>query len=513
MRREVLRLHRNADVPAGPVAFNQYPLFQRQLPDSQRLVVVDALYTKGVLYKGDSDGDDLVCVLHYNGHYLPLKKLSTWFSQYYYCVECEIGTNSAIHHVCPKDRVCSRCNGKRCLTLPKLHTYCTKCYGMFSNPECRTDHIENDICTTATTCELCGMWLPNKKSHMCNDVYCTFCKKSHTPERGCFIMPSVKDSERKTLCYVFYDLETYQQEPLPGTNKSPHVVNYVVTMSSCSNCREQACESCRKVHHFSGLKGNNAMYNFCFWATSHPINHHSVFIAHNAKSFDSQFVLDYLVSKGNTHDLVMQGGKILNIRVQSTDVSFIDSLSFITMPLSVFTITFDIPDIEKGLFPHLFNHPNNYGYDGILPDLKYYDPDGMKEKTREKLIRWHEEHKSERFVFDEELSRYCEADVALLKEGCMKFRTSFLRATTVDPFRQVTIASACMEVFRKNFLTANTIGMHSIFEHIILILLHTSIHTHTHTHPHRHTHTHNNIIHCLFVLPYIHVCHFQLVFR
>ena len=376
-------------------------------------------------------------------------------------MECEIGTNSANQHVCPKDRVCSRCNGKRCLlTLPKLHTYCTKCYGMFSNPECRTDHIENGICTTATTCELCGMWLPNKKSHMCNDVYCTFCKKSHTPERGCFIMPSVKDSERKTWRYVFYDLETYQQEPLPGTNKRPHVVNYVVAMSSCSNCHEQACESCRKVHHFSGLNGNNAMYNFCFWATSHPLNHHSVFIAHNAKSFDSQFVLDYLVSGGNTPELVMQGGKILNIRVQSTDVSFIDSLSFITMPLSDFTRTFDIPDIEKGLFPH-------HG---------------------RRLIRWHEEHKSERFVFDEELSRYCEADVALLKEGCMKFRTSFLSATAGDPFRQITIASACMEVFRKNFLTANTIGMHSIFEHLILILLHTSIHPHTHTHTHTQTH-------------------------
>ena len=136
-----------------------------------------------------------------------------------------------------------------------------------------------------------------------------------------------------------------------------------LTMSSCSNCREQAYESCRNIHHFSGLDGNNVMYNFCFWATSHPLNHYSVFIAHNAKSFDSQFVLDYLVSEGNTPELVMQSGKILNIRVQSTDVSFIYSLSFITIPLSDFTRTFDISDIEKGLFPHLFNHPNKYGYD------------------------------------------------------------------------------------------------------------------------------------------------------
>ena len=174
-------------------------------------------------------------------------------------MECEIGTNSVNSHVCPKDRVCSRCNGKQWLTLPKLHTYCTKCYGMFSNPECRMGHIENGICTTATTWALCGMWLPNEKNHMCNNVYCTFCKNSHTPERGCFIMPSEKDGERKTWRYEFYGLE-----PLPGTIKRPHVANSVVAMSSCSNCREQACESGRKVHNLSWLFGNKATYNFGF---------------------------------------------------------------------------------------------------------------------------------------------------------------------------------------------------------------------------------------------------------
>jgi len=459
VRGEVMKLHREAGVPAGPVAVHQYPAFQHQLPENQRLVVVDALYSKGVLYKGDTNGQDLVCLLYYNGHYIPLKNLSTWFAQAYYCVECESGTNSANHHVCPKDRVCHRCGGKRCLSLPKLHRYCKTCHGMFCNPECLIDHSENGVCRTATTCEHCGAWFPNadRTTHTCNGLSCTFCRKSHETGEGCFITPSTH-VQKKRWRYVFYDLETYQDDPLPGTNKKPHVVNYVVAMSFCSDCDAQPCEACEETHHFSGLGGGNAMYTFCFWATSDPINRHSVFIAHNAKSFDAHFVLDYLVTEGNTPELVMQGGKILKIRVASTDVTFIDSLSFISMPLADFSKTFDLPDTVKGCFPHLFNHPDNYTYDGMLPTLNYYDPDGMKEKSREKLLQWHAEHKFDNFVFSEELKNYCVDDVALLKAGCMKFRASFLDATGVDPFNQITIASACMEVFRRNFLTANTIG-------------------------------------------------------
>ena len=33
----------------------------------------------------------------------------------------------------------------------------------------------------------------------------------------------------------------------------------------------------------------------------------------------------------------------------------------------------------------------NSGYDGPLPGLEYYDPDGMKEPARSELICWYEE--------------------------------------------------------------------------------------------------------------------------
>jgi len=40
----------------------------------------------------------------------------------------------------------------------------------------------------------------------------------------------------------------------------------------------------------------------------------------------------------------------------------------------------------------------NSGYDGPLPGLEYYDPDGMKEPARSELICWYEENKDSRHV-------------------------------------------------------------------------------------------------------------------
>ena len=112
----------------------------------------------------------------------------------------------------------------------------------------------------------------------------------------------------------------------------------------------------------------------------------------------------------------------------------------------------------KETFPHCFNTPNNYGYVGLLPALHYYEPDGLKEPARSKLIKWHGEHSNDEFIFNREIHQYCTADVALLKSVCMKFRASFLADTGIDPFRSCTIAGACMHVFRTSHLNEKTIA-------------------------------------------------------
>ena len=69
------------------------------------------------------------------------------------------------------------------------------------------------------------------------------------------------------------------------------------------------------------------------------------------------------------------------------------------MSFSKFSDTFNLSDMVKGTFPHCFNTPNNYGYVGLVPVLHYYEPDGLKEPARSKLIQWHGEHSNDEFIF------------------------------------------------------------------------------------------------------------------
>ncbi len=460
VRAEVARLHRLSGVPPGVVTIEHYQSFQDILPDGKRLIVINALHSKRLLFKSET-GTEPVVLLYYDNHYTPLTSIKAWFGRSYYCIECEVGYSNKGAHTCNKDRTCKRCEGQRCLSLAKIHKYCKSCFGIFSNPECFEDHRDNGVCDRATTCGTCGEWFPcqpeDPDKHYCEDLTCSYCHKIHTRGNECFITTTSAPT-KKTFKFIFYDFESYLADARPGENHRTHKVNYAVAMTYCCDCGSDFCESCSQIHYFSGLDGRDPVYDFCVWSMSNPANHGAVCIAHNFKGYDGMFILDYLVTQGNDIHATFQGGKILNIKLNNVKVSFIDSLSFLMMPLRQFTETFQIPNMVKGEFPHKFNHPTNYEYAGRLPSIHYYDPDSLKDEPREKLIHWHNQHANDIFVFAEELKKYCTADVALLRAGCVKFRNSFLQSTGVDPFEKITIASACMEVYRRGFLAEDTIG-------------------------------------------------------
>ena len=449
-------LHAAAGVPPGRVSSEHFQQFQNSLPDGVRLVIVDAVRSRGLLFKGSS-GDKVIAIVYYNQHYLPLKNVATWFAVTYYCIDCEVGTNSKKGHICKKDVVCKKCKSRKCFNLPKLPRYCKQCKGMFVNPECLAEHRSNGVCERASNCVECGQWFSgDTPEHSCMLLVCSHCNKQHSNGDACFITPSTKSTKDKWKI-IFYDFECYQEESQSDGGVKPHRVNYVVAMSYCNDCVDGFCDQCSQVHTFDGLNGEDALYNFCVWGLSHPANRKATFIAHNSSGYDAHFILDYLVRQGNTPELILQGGKILSMTIGN--IRFIDSLSFLSMPLSDFSRTFDIPDKTKGTFPHLFNRPWNYDYDGPLPALEYYSPDTMKDEPRKRLLAWHAAHKDDRFVFADELKAYCIADVELLRAGCVKFRSNFIEATDVDPFAQITIASTCMEVFRRHHLKENSIGI------------------------------------------------------
>ena len=125
--------------------------------------------------------------------------------------------------------------------------------------------------------------------------------------------------------------------------------------------------------------------------------------------------------------------------------------------------TFGLTDVlKKGYFPHFFNTAANQDYVGPIPEARYYGPNGMYTEARAGFMEWHAKQVREGVVFDfrKELLEYCRSDVDILRRCCLEFRRLFMEMSNgVDPFLSLTIASACIRVFRTNFLKEDTIGV------------------------------------------------------
>ena len=177
--------------------------------------------------------------------------------------------------------------------------------------------------------------------------------------------------------------------------------------------------------------------------------------------FDGNFILEALYEQGQAVERPLTvGAKILYF--ESGDLIFKDSLNFLAMPLEKFPATFNLTELHKGWFPHAFNKEYNFSYVGPFPPQGDYDPDSMDSKKREKFLTWYNQQVSSNaiFNFQEELLKYCESDVALLKEGCLKFVKEFEEIAGFNPLIQsITIAAACNYFWRKEKLEEDLIAL------------------------------------------------------
>ena len=185
-------------------------------------------------------------------------------------------------------------------------------------------------------------------------------------------------------------------------------------------------------------------------------------VAHNFQGYDGYFIQNYLNENAVKYEVILRGAKILSMTVPMFNMKFIDSLNFIPMSLAKFPKTFGMTELCKGYFPHLFNKEENQNYVGPIPPQPYYVPNTMKPETRKAFLAWHKEQRDNEYVFNfnEEIIKYCRSDVDILRKCCMEFREMLREITDIDPFEKcLTIASACHEVYRTNFLKEDTIAV------------------------------------------------------
>lgn len=182
---------------------------------------------------------------------------------------------------------------------------------------------------------------------------------------------------------------------------------------------------------------------------------------HNLRGFDGNFILEALYDQGRAVEKPLtQGAKILYF--EFGNLIFKDSLNFFAMLLERFPSTFNLTELHKGYFPQAFNREENWNYEGQYPPMSEYDPDSFDSKKRDKFMTWYQQKVAQNaiFNFQEELLKYCESDVKLLKEGCLKFVNEFQEIAGFNPLVQsVTIASACNHFWRKEKLEEGLIAL------------------------------------------------------
>ena len=125
---------------------------------------------------------------------------------------------------------------------------------------------------------------------------------------------------------------------------------------------------------------------------------------HNFRGFDGVFIIKQLFDMNvKVSKVLMTGQKILYF--ECGQLKFKDSMSFLNMPLENFTKTFGLTELKKGYFPHKFNREENLNYEGLIPDLKYYETNCINTKKKEVVEKWHTEEllKGEIWNFRKEL--------------------------------------------------------------------------------------------------------------
>ena len=436
-------LHLLANVPFGPCGIPQVEKFQEYLTGYE-INIVSSDHNNSIIYPPNPSAADVKPIylyLHHN-HYDVITKMPGFLSKSYFCHKCRRSYDQTINHLCPG--MCKSCRAYECKVDDPMG--CDQCGRMFRSKACYDRHKEpigrgKSVCEGK--CGKCGRSLNirNLKNHVCEGK----CKTCQQPledgvEHKCYIQKSVQSEESRYNELLFFDYECTQEDGIRKPN---------------------LCI----IHNEAGdewlFQGKNTNEDFCKWLFTAE-HKDCIVLAHNFQGYDGYFIQNYLNENAVKYEVILRGAKILSMTVPMFNIKFIDSLNFIPMSLSQFPKTFGMSELCKGYFPHLFNRVENEDYIGPIPPEPYYSPNSMKPEARTAFLAWYKEQRDNNYVFNfnEEIIKYCRSDVDILRKCCLEFREMLREITDIDPFEKcLTIASACHEVYRTNFLKKDTIAV------------------------------------------------------
>ena len=464
-------LHQQAGVAEGACGLPELAKFQQALGPSYQLLVMLRMKPFDLIFIGP-EAPHQIRLLKSNDHFDGLTSFPAFLNKSYYCVECQRGfnTNDRRNHIC-QGRRCSACGRFDCedyVRGTRPAEYCNLCNCKFYGPFCKRHHVVTKQCELVKTCVKCQAQytvVPNRR-HKCGVAKCPVCHEwVYVAEHKCYIQP-VKEKE---------EVEETEEptEEGGGCMVAPPPPLFVYADYEAAQDHEGVfvpnllCYTTSEEEEIHVLHGEDCSLQFLQEldeladVQDSDREREIIIVFHNFKGFDSVFIVNELYRQ--QREVVEQltvGAKVLSFR--SGALKFIDSLSFLPMPLASFTSTFNLTEMKKGFFPHLFNTPDNQNYEGRIPDIEFYDPDGMMPNKKEELLHWHADqvHRNVTFNLKQEMIAYCRSDVALLKAGCEAFQQEFEKQAGFNPMeKSITIASACNLYWRTHHLAPNTIAV------------------------------------------------------
>ena len=444
-------LHEAANVPLGPCGIPEVELFQKYLTNYE-INIVSGNHDNSIIYPSKPSTSNSVTPIYlylHDNHYDIITSMPGFLSTIYFCHKCRRSYTHKLNHLCPG--MCKSCRSYDCVVNDPLE--CNECNRWFKSKACYDRHKEpvdgtRSVCQGIKKCGKCGKSVEvrnlNPKNHVCGKK-CSTCGLvlNEKSEHQCYIQKTEQTEESQYNELLFFDLECKQEHGV-------HEANLCI------------------VHNEAGdewiFQGSDTVKKFCEWLLTKE-HQGCIVVAHNFQGYDGYFIQNFLNKNAVKYEIILRGAKILSMTIPMFNIKFIDSLNFIPMSLPKFPKTFGKTELCKGYFPHLFNREENQNHVGQIPAVAYYSHNTMKPEARETFLAWHKEQRESGYVFDfkEEIVKYCRSDVDILRQCCMQFREMFREYTDIDPFEKcLTIASACHEVYRTNYLKKDTIA---VFQH------------------------------------------------
>lgn len=382
---------------------------------------------------------------HY--HFINPKMVNALWNRRRFCFKC-MKAYQDIRHACIKK--CYGCHRNVCKgageLLSSFRKHCDTCNLAFFDDDCFSFH-KKKLCEKEHKCRECNLiYNVSKVDHQCGFHECLNCKEYVEADHKCYHQPLEVDKLPKILDkFIFYDYEAV----MDGLT---HQVAGIVAMYGHSD-------------EFFRFQTTD---DFIEWILR--IEHKGfTCIAHNAGKYDMHFIKKAMLSKSIKSKDIVKGNNIFYSHVKKFDIRFIDSYRFIPISLRKFPKTFGITEVAKGYFPYKFFTKENMNYVGPMPPIEKFSFNQLSIKEHEDAVKWHNEHKNDTINLYEMCMEYCESDVLLLKEGCMKFHELFLKVTKdrIGAFNYITIASLCLNIYRHFNMPSKTIGIFKPYQESI----------------------------------------------